>query len=104
MFGSDAIDRLWGDTKDLPPYGSAADGLLAEEDLEGGDDLIRGYGGDDLLYGGYGNDELDGGEGDDTIEGGWGDDKIFGGDGDDVIWADDIFAEGKTVDDVDGTS
>ena len=91
VYGTDAKDQMWGDSKGTTHTVVAPGMPMAFDkfDTEGGDDWLQGFGGNDLLYGQYGNDKIEGGDGNDSLIGDLGDDKVFGGDGNDVIWGDD---------------
>ncbi|WP_254512258.1 autotransporter-associated beta strand repeat-containing protein [Anatilimnocola floriformis] len=93
--GNDQINASRGDNI---VWGDDATGLIAgvlpQDSVVGGNDILSSLEGNDVFYGGGGNDQVSPGAGDDYIYGGagndlldgaQGDDRIYGGDGDDVI-------------------
>ena len=90
MYGSDGNDLIIGDNY----YKRDTDMEIVEQDLVGGNDVLKGYGGADRIQGGFGDDFIDGGDGVDQLYGMFGDDLIYGGDEDDFIFGDDYAAGG----------
>jgi hypothetical protein len=71
IFGSQAVDRLAGDSLSNQIFG------------RGGNDVLVGRGGHDRMDGGSGTDLLNGGAGNDVLAGSSGNDRMTGGSGND---------------------
>ena len=71
IFGSQAVDRLAGDSLSNQIFG------------RGGNDVLLGRGGNDRMDGGSGTDLLNGGAGNDVLAGSSGNDRMTGGSGND---------------------
>lgn len=82
ILGGDGDDLLRGDLNLRNP----------QDNVAGGDDVIRGGAGNDHIGGKSGNDQLFGDEGDDTLWGDNGDDLLAGGLGDDTLIGDNFSA------------
>lgn len=76
--GGAGNDYIWDSLGDGEVWGD-------DNDMQAGNDTLRGVSGNDCLFGLAGNDWLEGGKGDDLLQGGRGSDSLEGGAGDDRI-------------------
>ncbi|MEM7619838.1 MAG: calcium-binding protein [Pseudomonadota bacterium] len=102
--GTDADDRVFGDTQDNYVAGYEGNDILFG--LGGNDGGVRrmwGFEGNDTMFGGSGEDWLEGAQGNDVLVGGSGADVLLGQTGSDTFYT---LLDGDTIDggdDADGT-